>query len=511
MLHFKGGGTAAPGIFCAVIAVIALLVLVPINAPAASVAGSSNTYVQSREQADGTKLIPLYEYLNFNVQNMAGESVTAHFGGWYRYDINEQTTNKDVQYGYLSFKSKSANSMVNLGRIMVAEGVAAERVDGAYARTDLMYNFGLSAFGGVPVETEAEDLPGNNVIYGARLSHQVPGLYRIGFSALKEEKNKEDFRKEEGADIWFRPLNKVELLGKSNYNMITKEWMEHTYVLVLGPFANLKLNTTASSINYKSFFTGATGAMFFFQPGVIDPNEKVKILGEEVSYGVTGNLNVSVDYNAYDYEIAGNAKKIGGNIRYSVAKSGGAGLSVHKMDGGTDLLKYMEYRVYGYKKIGKADITLDALDVRYDVERNNVKDAYSLTLAAAYELMEKLMVGADVEYAKNPDFDKDVRGFLKIVYSFDMGSGYNKAAAEQGEHHADREPAGTSVGKEQDRPKPAVEPAAPSTAAGQGSPPQVMQPAGTTVGAELGSLPPAVEQVNGPGVIRENSRKEVAR
>jgi hypothetical protein len=45
----------------------------------------------------------------------------------------------------------------------------------------------------------------------------------------------------------------------------------------------------------------------------------------------------------------------------------------------------------------------------------------------------------------------------------------------------------------------------------QGSPPQVMQPAGTTVGAELGSLPPAVEQVNGPGVIRENSRKEVAR
>src|SRR5512140_184523 len=108
MLHFKGGGTAATGVIYVLFAVIVLLVLVPINAPAASLAGSSNTYLQSREQADGTKLLPLYEYLDFNVQDLAGESVTAHFGGWYRYDINEQTTNNDVQYGYLSFKSKTA-------------------------------------------------------------------------------------------------------------------------------------------------------------------------------------------------------------------------------------------------------------------------------------------------------------------------------------------------------------------------------------------------------------------
>jgi hypothetical protein len=251
-------------------------------------------------------------------------------------------------------------------------------------------------------------------------------LYRIGISALKEEKNNEDFRKQEGVDLWLRPVSKVELMGKSNYNMITKEWMEHSYVLVLGPFANLRLNTTASLINYKSFFTGATSAAFFFQPGVIDPNEKVRTLGEEVSYGVTNNLNVSLDYNAFDYEIAGNAKKFGGNIRYSVMNSGGAGLSVHSTEGDTDLLKYMEYRVYGYKKIGKADITLDALDVAYKTARNNVKDAYSVTLAATYEVKERLKVGADVEYAKNPDFNKDVRGFLKLNYQFDIGYGKRK-------------------------------------------------------------------------------------
>ncbi len=96
------------------------------------------------------------------------------------------------------------------------------------------------------------------------------------------------------------------------------------------------------------------------------------------------------------------------------------------MDGDTDRLKYTEYRVYGFKKIGKADITLDALDVAYKEAINSVKDAYSVTLAAMYEVRERLNVGADVEYAKNPDFDKEVRGFFKLNYRFDLGYGKQK-------------------------------------------------------------------------------------
>ena len=69
---------------------------------------------------------------------------------------------------------------------------------------------------------------------------------------------------------------------------------------------------------------------------------------------------------------------------------------------------------------------MTSLDVRYDVARNNVKDAYSVTLAAAYEVRERLKLGADVEYAKNPDFNKDVRGFLKLIYQFDLGYGKRK-------------------------------------------------------------------------------------
>ena len=412
-------------------ALFSLVMLMPFSSLAASITGDSNTYVQSRETADGQKILGAYEYLDFAIQNLGDETISFHTGGWLRYDLKgeefDKKTAEDLQYSYLSFKGKTDNTIVNLGRVMVFEGVAAERVDGLYARTDLKGNFGISGFGGVPVETEINE-PGNNLIYGAHLTHQIPGLYRIGVSYLKEEKNSADFRKEEGLDLWIHPINKVDIIGRSNYNAITKGWMENTYNLVLGPFDKLRFTTEASWINYEDYFTGATSSAFSFQPGIIDPNEKVRILGEEVAYALTDKISISVDYKAYEYEVSGSAKYCGGNIRYTVAASGGAGLSLHRMDGESDPLKYTEYRVYGYKKIDKINLTLDVLDVNYDSSINGVSNAYSVSAAAQYDFIEHWTLGADVEYSKNPDFDKDVRVFLKAIYHFDIGSGTRKGA-----------------------------------------------------------------------------------
>lgn len=411
---------------------LSLALLMPFLSSAASITGDSNTYVQSRETADGQKILGAYEYLDFSIQNLGNEAISFHTGGWLRYDLKgeefDKKTTDDLQYSYLSFKSKTDNAIINLGRVMVFEGVAAERVDGLYARTDLKGNFGISAFGGVPVETEINE-PGNNLIYGAHLTHQIPGLYRIGLSYLKEEKNSADFRKEEGLDLWVHPINKVDIVGRSNYNVITKGWMENTYNLVLGPFANLRFTTEAAWANYKDYFTGATSSAFMFPPGgILDPNEKVQRLGEDVAYALTDKVSIGVNYTTYDYEVSGSAKSYGGNIRYAVAAQGGAGLSLRRMDGESDSLKYTEYRVYGYKKIDKIDLAVDLLDVNYDVPINGVSNAYSASIAGQYDLTERWKLGADVEYSKNPDFDKDVRVFLKAIYHFDFGSGTRTGA-----------------------------------------------------------------------------------
>jgi len=398
----------------------------PVFSSAASLTGDSSTYIQSREQADGSKVLGGYEYLDFAVQDIGSETVSFHTGGWLRQDFETaefgKESNSDLQYSYLSFKSKIDNTVVNLGRVMVFEGVAAERVDGLYARTDLNGGFGISAFGGSPVETEI-NTPGNNLIYGGRLSHQMGDIYKIGISALEEDKDSLAYRKEEGIDLWLHPLTNVDITGRSSYNDITKGWMENTYVLMLGPFAKLRLDTTASWITYDNYFFRTTTSAFSLQNGLITPGEKVRMLGETASYPITDNVQITADYKNFDYVIAGNANYYGATIKYTVPESGSAGFGYHNMDGDTDTLKYNEYRVYGSKKIGKFGLTADVLDVVYASPVNGVKNSYSGSLAAMYDLSEAWKLGADVDYYHDPEFNHDVRAFVKLLYHFGAKGG----------------------------------------------------------------------------------------
>ena len=396
---------------------------------AASLSGDSTTYLQSREQANSTSVLAGYEYLNFAAQDIGNETVSFHTGGWLRQDfqVKEYGTesNSDLQYSYLSFKSLTDNTVVNLGRVMVFSGVAAERVDGFYARSDLNYGFGVSVYGGSPVETNIKE-PGNNVIYGGRLNHQVADVYRIGISALEEVKNSQDYRREGGIDLWVNPMNKVNITGKSTYNDITKGWMEHTYVLQLGRFDTLRMrfDTTASWINYNDYFFRVTTNALSLGPSGFNVNgEAVRTLGEAAQYRVTDNTLIIADYKNYDYRVEGDANYYGGMVKYSVSGVGGAGIGYHRMNGSTNKLRYDQYRIYGFKQLGKFDLTADVLDVVYDSPMNDVRDSYTATLAAQYDLTDAWKLGADIEYSHDPDFNVDYRGLVRLLYHFGTKGG----------------------------------------------------------------------------------------
>jgi hypothetical protein len=389
---------------------------------AQTVDGRSRSYLQWRESPGGSDLLPGYEYLDLSARDIGSEAFSVHFGGWGRYDFEQENGDTDIQYAYVSYRGRYDNSVVNLGRVMVFEGVAAERVDGAYARTDLAGNFGLSAFGGVPVETGI-DTPGNDIIFGARLSQEKAGLYRIGVSALREEKNSDDFREEEGLDLWYRPLDYLELLGKSSYDSVDTEWMEHAYSLILGPFNKLRFNTEASRYDYSAYLRTATTSALNFSAGLHDPNETASFLGEEVSYAATDTVTVFANYRYYSYNKAGNASSYGARVNYARAQQGSAGLSVHRMDGDEERLRYTQYRLYGARMIGKIDVAVDLINVAFDEDIGGEDNAYSAALIAVYNLTPSLRVGADVEYLSRPTFDDDVRVFAKIIYRFGFRTG----------------------------------------------------------------------------------------
>lgn len=392
----------------------------PATSKAFTFTGQSRTYLQARETISGENLTPLYEYLDFKIENVGSADVSFHFGGWARADLTGETlgkkTNNELQYAYVTYRRPTSNAIVSAGRLYVFEGVASEQIDGLYTRTDLKGAFGVAVYGGSPVETDVNTRRGDS-IYGARVSHELRGTYVVGLSYLKEDDNSADFREEEGIDLWVKPGAKVILQGRSWYNALTSGWMQHNYHLLLGPFDKLNLNLEGSKVSYGDYFQSATVSAFTFPS--IDPNETVSAVGLGARYTFSPSLTGIIEYKNYEYDLAGGADYYGGRIIYAASSSGyGAGISLYRMDGATDKLKYGAYRAYIRKKKGKTDATLDFLHVAYDQAINGVTDAYTLVGALGHDMSVKARVVADLEYGRNPDFDNEVKALLRFVYRF---------------------------------------------------------------------------------------------
>lgn len=406
-----------------VLSLLTLLVLLnPISASGLTLTGESKTYFQFRETFDSTKLAPIYEYLDFSIRETKIENISFHFGGWVGYKNKEndgfaKKYDNDLQYAYMSIRRATGNTVLNVGRIYVSEGVAMENVDGAYAATDLKGGFRAIVFGGVPIETDFDNRAGD-IIYGGRFTHSIPSAYTIGVSYLKENRGNTDLREETGIDLWLQPVKNVQVLGRSSYDLNNSGWMEHSYRAAFGPFANFRITPQVSWIDYKHFFTASTSGAFALQKGVIDPNEEAFILGGDIDYTLNRNLIVRADYRHFNYDIAGNAHYYGAGINYSMPQMGGAGVFFHRMAGDNNRLRYNEFRVYATKKLGKADVTVDFFDVLYDNEINGIKNSYAAVAAVGYRITNSVRVAADIEYARNPFFKKEVKAFLKLVYRF---------------------------------------------------------------------------------------------
>lgn len=411
------------GSFFRAVVVAFCLVLSPVIASAVTLSGESKTYLLDREAFDSSRIIPVYEYLDFNLDGIGRYDVSFHFGGWLSQDLADKSFDKrfdgDLQYAYLSFRRDTANTIVNLGRLMVFEGVAAEHVDGIYAKTELQRGFAVSGYAGSPVETDYLDGNGD-FIYGARLSHGIRYLYEIGFSYLRENGDASFDREEEGVDLWYRPVNKVQLVGKSSYSSEKSGWLEHSYNLALGPFSGFTITPTVSWINYETFFAAATSGAFRFEPDIIDRDERALIIGADGQYTMNSKLIVAADYKNFGYDVAGSANYYGGKLTYKVFELSSVGLGFHRMDGDNERLKYNEYRAYVHERAGKFDVVLDSFFVTYDKEINRRKTATSVSGVVGYDMSKQLRLEADAVYSKNPYYDKDIRAFFKLIYKFNI-------------------------------------------------------------------------------------------
>jgi len=403
----------------------ALLWTTPLIAGDYSFSGESNTILRMRTTINDKNLFPAYEYLRLNASDNRsdGTGLSFYLGAWGRGDLGDKSTSSstdgDLQYAYLTYRAPKNNTAVSIGRQFISEGVATERIDGLYLRNDFLYGIGASAFVGHSVITEP-NFPGGSIVYGARISQTDKKYYTVGLSALKSEyENSSRYREEEGLDLWIRPHQKVDLTGRSTYNSLTNGWMENNYALSYAPLSTLRFGADFSHINFKDYLASVTTSALSLINPVWKANEKQTAVGTSVAYSGFKNLNVTADYRFYSYDQSGDASYFGGKASYSFPENLTVGAGLHRMDGDTDRLRYVEFRAFASKKIGHADLTIDATNLNYDRNINGIRACYTFTGAAGYELNRKLKLGADMEYSKNPDFDNEVRGLLKATYTFD--------------------------------------------------------------------------------------------
>ncbi|MDD5772667.1 MAG: hypothetical protein PHX78_04280, partial [bacterium] len=295
--------------------ILAFIILMPLEIGAFDFNSESKTYFSVRENGENQRNMPLYEYLDLDVNDIAKKDISFHFGGWMRQDLadksfNDQKFDSDLQYGYFSLLDKNRNTKFDFGRLNIFEGVSYERVDGVYASSNLEHNISISAYGGRTVKTNFDET--GNYIFGSRISQGKNGSYNLGVSYLMEKDYSVKIRDEACADAWFVPLKKMELSGRSVINLEKSVWQEHSYYMTLGPFNKLKMILDSQWINYEYYFSSMTSNAFKLQPDIIDPAEKVLILGGQAEYPVSKKLMVSADYKNYNYKISGRADYYGG-------------------------------------------------------------------------------------------------------------------------------------------------------------------------------------------------------
>src|SRR3990172_5421074 len=103
--------------------------------------------------------------------------------------------------------------------------------------------FGLSVFGGVPVERTITSTDTGDSLYGGRLFFARAGFAEIGVTYLKEKGDFQgDDRESVGGDLCVPPGIPVELTGRAPYNVSPSSLSSQRYVLRMTPYTRLDLS-----------------------------------------------------------------------------------------------------------------------------------------------------------------------------------------------------------------------------------------------------------------------------
>jgi len=414
------------------------LATTPVLLSAAEITPDATTIIRFEERdlgSDKKNMIPFTQYLGLDATKLADGNLSLHVHGWGRVDLDETSygdskNSGDLSYGYLRYQFAKAETDIRAGRFFVREGIVNEQVDGVSFRTGFPFGFTLSAFGGATVHKQ--DLYNENsdgkgdYLAGGRLGYRYKGLLEIGISGVYEDEvptlvnHVNGSNRKVGGDIWFSPHRSFELVGHTSYNTETSEIAEHRYMLNLRPVADLTISGEYSDQREQSLLY----SWAMFSAALINPDNKARMTGATISYGAAKPATVSLHYKHYDRE-AGNADRIGGDLKLNfLDNSLRTGMGYFYLDAddafaipGTTSASYQNIRAYAMHDTKSYFASIDAIWQIFDEEIRNEDNAYEASLSLGYHLTPSLALSGDISYGKNPEFQDETRGLVRLTYN----------------------------------------------------------------------------------------------
>jgi hypothetical protein len=421
---------------CCAVMLCIFMALLPRPTLAADMTFSSKTYLlYNKKDVPGSStktFAPLYEYFSADARQLGGSSFSLHVYGWGRTDLQDQTgdnkTAGELGNAYLQYLHPTGNGEMRIGRFFLAEGAAAEIMDGIYLKGRTALGFGVSVFGGVPAEDSITATKTGDSIYGGRLFYAYPGVTEIGVSYLQEKgafQGKD--RTEIGGDLWLRPAKFMEFIGRATYNDATQAIASQRHLLRLIPVDTVGLSVGYESYSYKDLFQTALNSAFQFP--ALDETDKVQtafaILEWEFVKSVT--LVLGAKNIKHEAMAIGNANRGELGLKYSYNNlRDAAGITAAVVNADRDENAYKEYRGYVTYSPAQWRFALDALTQQYQQPINAVSQSYQVVGSVGYKLSEIMQLSGDLRYTKSPRYDEDYSGIIRASLLFGTTTGGKK-------------------------------------------------------------------------------------
>ncbi len=412
-----------------------LVLLVPQFGRAADLGVYGTTIVRFEQQSppgfSKTNIVPATQYLGIDADKLGSDALSLHVYGWGRVDLDQRSTDEkspdgDLSYGYLQYRFPLADGAIKAGRFFLYEGVAAEQIDGLYARADLAKGFTLSAYGGAPVQLDRDQRSKGDYITGGRMSYRVGGILELGVSGLQEGRvllnkttGETSDRQLVGGDIWLSPFKMIELRGRSTYNAAIGGIAEHSYLLTIRPVAPLTVSGEYNENHLKNYFTFSNLRSLF------DPTtgDVFKSYGAVVTWTVAKPVEFTADYRHYNRDTVGNTDRYGGELRLTLLdnklRGGGA---YHRVDAPTGVNSFHEMRAYAMLDWNKVRGSVDAITDLYDDAIYGRRSAYEIQGSLGFRIVPNVTLSGDVSYGQNPQSAEEVKGLVRLTFNYTTAS-----------------------------------------------------------------------------------------